>query len=286
MSGALGGSTSKSNFSGGGNFRNYVDPVQQEYLKDVYGAGKSTYGDKTKLAELSRISKDAGKKTNTLVNKSLNNRDFLAKGGDYQKMNLANALSKTLNTSLSNPSETSKIYSQMMGGKGNTYADAMKASYTADANRVRDNMLSELDTRAADAGMGGSSRHGVAQARGLYDINSNLQKNLAETGYNTFKEDLDNKLGIAQQADSNTLQRQQLLSSMLGQQNQTRTDTLNNTSQFQNNIAGNFAPYMLPWQNVSNYKNTIGSPNILAEGSSKNRGKSEGKGMGASGGLK
>lgn len=286
MSAALGGSTSKSNFSGGGNFRNYVDPTQQKYLADLYGKSKDTYGDKTNTAMLKALSKNIGGKTNELTNRSLYNRNYLAKGGDYQSMALANNLRKTLNTSLSRPSETALIYSKMMGGKGNTYADAMKASFTADANRVKDNLLATTDARAADAGMSGSSRHGIVQSKGLYDINSNLQKNLADVGYNTFDKDLQNKLGIAQQADQNTLARQQLMSEMLGEQNRTRSETLDKTPNFQNNIMSNFSPYMLPWQNVSNYKNALGSPLVLAEGQSKNRGKSEGKGMGTSGGLK
>lgn len=284
MSGAAGGSKSMSNFGGSGKFQQNYDPTQLKYLDDLWGKAKGMYGYND--ATYKRVADSVGKKTNTLTNKALANRDYLAKGGDYQKMNLAKSLSNTLNTSLSSPSKTSEIYSKMMGGNGNTYADAMKGSFMADANRVKDNMLASLDARAAGAGMGGSSRHGVAQAQGLYDVNSNLQKNLAETGYNTFDKDLQNKLGIAQQADANTLSRQQMLSDMLGKQNETRTNTLNNTGQYQNNVMSNFAPYMLPWQNVSQYKNAIGTPNVMSSGSSSNSGSSMGGGKGGSGGIK
>ena len=101
------------------------------------------------------------------------------------------------------------INAMIMGGDGNNYADAMKAQYMKDANLAQNQMLSNLDARASAAGMPGSSRHGIAEAQGMRDINTNLQRNLAETGFNTFDKDLDRKLQIAQQADANNLARYQ-----------------------------------------------------------------------------
>jgi hypothetical protein len=171
----------------------------------------------------------------------------------------------------------------MMGGQGNTYADAMKAGYAADANRATANMLSNLDARAAASGMSGGSRHGTATSQGMYDINSNLQKSLADVGYNTFDKDLQNKLNIAQQADQGTLARQQLMSNMLGQQQGVSTGALGMGQNMQNLGMGAFAPGMMPWQNISNYANALGSPTVLSSGSSS--GKSNAKGANAGGSV-
>ena len=111
------------------------------------------------------------------------------------------------NTNPNQPSNTQEIYDQMMGGHGNTYADAMAGTVQRQANIAQKNALNNIDQRAALAGMSGSSRQGVAQANAIKDINQNLQDNLAQIGYSTFDKDLSNKLDIAKQADSNNLQR-------------------------------------------------------------------------------
>ena len=132
-------------------------------------------------------------------------------GGVYQGMNLQNQMSNLLNQKLD--SNTQRIYGQIMGGAGNTYADAMREQYIKDANRSYENMLSNLDARAAASGMSGSSRHGVAEGIGARGINDALQGNLAQLGYETFDKDLQNKLAIAQMADTNNLN---LLNNQIG----------------------------------------------------------------------
>lgn len=104
-------------------------------------------------------------------------------------------------------SNTQEIYDQMMGGHGNTYADAMAGTLQRQANVAQNNALNNIDQRAAQAGMSGSSRQGIAQANTIKNINQNLQDSLAQIGYSTFDKDLGNKLDIARQADSNNLQR-------------------------------------------------------------------------------
>lgn len=202
------------------------------------------------------------------------------KGGVYQDMGNQKALQQSLQQSMNNPSATSQIYGQIMGGNGNNYADAMKASYVTDANRAQQNMLGNLDARAAASGMSGGSRHGVATAQGMNDINTNLQKAMATTGYQTFDKDLQNKLNVAQQADAGTLARQQMLSGMIGQQQGVQTGAQNAGRNMQNLGMGSFAPSMIPWQNLSNYSNVIGQPNVLSQGSSSSNSSSKSGGGG------
>jgi len=189
-------------------------------------------------------------------------------GGSYQDMNLQNQLMGSLNQSLNNPTATQEINNMIMGGEGNNYADAMKNQYVDDANRATDNMLQNMDARASASGMSGGSRHGTAIARGMDDINRNLQSNLAETGYNTFDQDLNRKLQIAQQADQGTLARQGMMQDMLGDMQNTQNLGLNNTTQQNTNEMDAMAPYMAPWQAMGQYAGAIGSPQVLGSGES------------------
>lgn len=211
-------------------------------------------------------------------------------GGAYSDMGLQNSLMNSLNDSLNNPTATQEINSMIMGGSGNNYADAMRNQYVSDANRATENMLSNLDARAAASGMSGGSRHGVATARGMDDINRNLQRNLADVGYSTFDKDLDRKLAIAQKADEGTLSRQRMLQDMLGNKQDAMTGGLGFGQDMQALAQGAFSPFMAPWQMAGAYANLLGDPTVLGSGSSTSRSKSKGSatsgygGAGASGG--
>ena len=275
-----GGSYNQSKANNQSNFNQKIPKWQSDALTKMYGAAASTFGNTgNSINQQMGGAQDYINRTNQSAMPEWQSQ---LSGGVYKGMDNANALSNSLQQSLSNPTATSQIYGQMMGGQGNNYADAMKASYLGDANRATDNMLANLDSRAAASGMSGGSRHGVATSQGMYDINSQLQKNLADTGYNTFDKDLANKLNIAQQADQGTLARQQMMSGMLGQQQGVQTGALNAGGQMQNLGMGSFAPTMMPWQNMSNYANSIGSPTVLSSGMSS--GSSKAMGMGAGGG--
>ena len=275
-----GGSYNQSNAKNQSNFNQSIPQWQVNALTKMYGAAANTFGNTGSAINAQTPGVQSYiDQTNSAAMPEWKNQ--LA-GGVYKGMDNANQLSNSLQQSLSSPTNTQSIYGQMMGGNGNNYADAMKASYLGDANRATDNMLSNLDSRAAASGMSGGSRHGVATSQGMYDINSNLQKNLAATGYNTFDKDLTNKLNIAQQADSGTLARQQMMSDMLGQQQGVQTGALNAGGQMQNLGMGSFAPTMMPWQNMSNYANSIGSPTVLNSGGSS--GNSSAMGASAGGG--
>lgn len=135
-------------------------------------------------------------------------------GGAYANID-ANRLQDQIYSSMQQPTNTQEINNMIMGGKGNNYADAMKGQYVQDANIATQNMLNNLDARASVAGLPGSSRQSITAAQGIGDINRNLQRNLAETGYNTFDKDLERKLAIAGQADQANLSRQGMLGDML-----------------------------------------------------------------------
>jgi len=235
-------SNSNSGSIGSNNFSQNIPGFQQNALNDLYGSAHDLFGSannqmQNQIGNVSNANNGIQQSALPAVSKALNGGVF----GDPAYVNLlqnslgssldsANSVNSVNSIGIPNsqgsigllnllnqsnqpgqtgpstmPSNTQNVYADIMGGNGNNYADAMKASYTADANRASANMLNNLDARATASGMSGGSRQGIAQSQGMYDINSNLQKNLAETGYNTFDKDLANKLGIASQADTNNL---------------------------------------------------------------------------------
>jgi hypothetical protein len=280
----MGGSSGKSNSSSQNQstFNQSIPQFQQNALTQMYQAAKSLF-DSTSAKTNSQVP-GASSIVSGAANSALPALQSSMQGGAYKDLGTGDALMQSLAQSLNSPTNTQKIYGDMMGGNGNNYADAMKASYTADANNATNNMLRNLDARAAGAGMSGSSQHGIAEGLGLQGINNNLQKNLAQTGYDTFNQDLQNKLNIAGQADSNTLSRQQMLQQMLGSQQDTVNNAMNTSaSQVQNLGMGTLAPSSANWTNLGNWANSIGSPTVLSSGTSSGGGNSKGKSM--SGGI-
>lgn len=279
---SLGGAKSDNKSSGSMN-QNVWGP-QGEALEQLY-ANVSSLFNQSLPGMMGQVTQSQDY-MNQVNDQALNSwRDQLM-GGAYGGMDLANQLSSSLGQSLNSPTNTQQINNMIMGGSGNNYADAMRNQYIQDANQAQNNMLANLDARAAASGMSGGSRHGVATAMGMRDINKNLQSNLAQVGYNTFDKDLDRKLQIAKQADQGTLARQQMLSGMLGNQNTTMQNALAGSSGLQNLGMGNFASYMMPWQMAGQYASTIGGPTVLSQGSAGSHGQGKGIQTGAQGSFK
>ena len=188
------------------------------------------------------------------------------KGGSLKNVSPLAILSK-IASFRDTPSQTSSIYEKIMGGKGNDYVDAMKNVFTKDAQRTRDLSEASLDARAAGTGMSGGSRHGVAEALISRDIDKNLQDNMAKLGYESFDKDLANKLGIARQADSNTLARESMYSNMgqnlINARNANTNMGIAGAPNMQNVQMGMFSPDQMPWSNLQNYASAIGNPIVL-----------------------
>lgn len=203
-------------------------------------------------------------------------------GGAYKDMDLQNRYLRSYDEIMGNPSETANQYAQIMGGEGNNYADAMRDQYVQDATRAQENMLRNMDARAAASGMSGGSRHGVATAQGMEDINKNLQGNMAKLGYETFDKDLQNKLNIASMADQNRMGALNSMGNMIGNQQQAMSGGLQYAPNMQQLGMGTFQPYMAPWQTVPTYANAIGRPTILSSGNmfGSSSGSSKGASMG------
>ena len=261
MGGSASGSKSKSKSS----FQDKVWGGQTGALQDLYGNAQDLFNQtNTGMQGLQPGATQNMQDTYNQVNPAYQEQ---LQGGAYRDMGLQNQLMGSLNQSMNQPSAMSQINAMTMGGEGNNYADAMKDQYIQDANRAQENMLANTDARAAASGMSGGSRHGMMQGLGMEGINDSLQSNLAKTGYDTFDKDLTRKLDIAQQADQGNLARQQMMSGMIGQQNQAQQGAIQGGQNMQNINMGQYAPQMMPWDAMGQYGNVIGRPTILGSGS-------------------
>lgn len=260
MGGAASGSKSKSKSS----FQDRVWGGQSGALQDLYGNAQDLFNQtNTGMQGLQPGATQNMQDTYNQVNPAYQEQ---LQGGAYRDMGLQNQLMGSLNQSMNQPSAMSQINAMTMGGEGNNYADAMRDQYIQDANRAQDRMMANTDARAAASMMSGGSRHGIAQGLGMESINDSLQSNLAKTGYDTFEADLQRKLDIAQQADQGNLARQQMMSGMIGRQNQAQQGAIQGGQNMQNINMGQYAPQMMPWDAIGEYGNVIGRPTILGSG--------------------
>ena len=203
-------------------------------------------------------------------------------GGTYQGMDLQGKFADTLGQ----PSAMSELNNQIMGGQGNDYADAMRTQMQSDAFDTLGRQYANIDQRAANSGMGGSSRHGILQSQAFQDVNKQLGENLTNVGYQTFDRNLDRNLGIAQQADMNRMTEQGNLGNMLAQQNQAIAGGMDFGQGMQNLGMGQFAPSMAPWQAATPYASALGRPTVLGSGTSSGSSEGSAFGMNAQGGGK
>jgi len=268
------GGSSKSDSSSRATYQDKVWGAQTPYLQSMYGKAGGLY-DQTAQQAAGYIPQAIEGMNNTQQQTQAPWLDQL-QGGAYRDMGLQNSLMGSLNQSMNQPSAMSEINGMIMGGDGNNYADAMKASFQSDAQRAQDQMLQSMDARAAASGMSGGSRHGTAISQGMRGINENLQRNMANVGYGTFDKDLDRKLAIAGQADQNTLARQQMMSGMIGQQQNTQNTGIQNGQLQQQMQMGQFAPMTVPWDMMGEYANVLGRPTILGSGSQSGNSSSKG----------
>lgn len=182
-------------------------------------------------------------------------------------------------------------------GPGGSLAN-VEGMYRRQAESAGQDMLGLMDARAAASGMSGGSRHGTAITGGMAGINSNLQDQMAKTGYDAYNRDLDRKLSIgtandqynqqramadqssdlsAQQGNQNAnlsaqqgnqdfaSQQQQLTAGLLDSQNQNASTAIGQQQQVQDFINGPMAGFLNTTQGMQFMKQMIGDPTTLTE---------------------
>jgi hypothetical protein len=262
--------------SGGSDFLQNV--FNSGALQNLYNAAQSAYGNAN--AQTQQQLPGAMQNNNIAAQQAMGANNQNLQGGVYGNLGIGNSLMQSLNSTLNNPSNSQKLYQQITGGEGNSYLPALKASMEKDQNNINNMNQAQIDAQAAAAGQSGGARQGVAQALNTQLGNQALARNENQMGYDTFNQDLQNKLGIAGMADQNTLARQQLMSGMLGQQQGTINQGIGNTSNIQGYNMGGMNAANAGMNPLQQYIAAIGGPAILNSGSSRNNTNSSANSLG------
>jgi hypothetical protein len=262
------GGTGQNSRSGGSSFGQGVS--NQPWLENLYNNAGNLFGSQS--SQMNGMMPGAINFQNQQAQGAANANKGMQQGGVYGGLGIGNQLMNSLQQSQNTPSNMQQVNSMIMGGNGNTSLDALKGSL--EANAARSNQLNSATNtaQAAASGMSGGSRQGVMDSLNQDNTNRNLQATEADLGYKAFDTDLNRKLNIAQQADTNTMGRQQLMSGMLGQQQGAVNQGIQNTGAVQGYGMGQFNAANQPWQQMQGYQGAIGGPNVLNSGSSYNQG--------------
>ena len=181
------------------------------------------------------------------------------------------ALRESLMASMRDPSNTGRMYEDIVGGAGNTYIDPMIDAMGSDEAIRQDRMASDITGNAVGSGMTGSSRHGIAEGLMRSEGNRNLAGREAEARAGAYDKDLDWKMNIAQQADLGRGQAQDRAIGLLGAGDQNTQYGLGQGANMQNMGMGMMAPSMqagmMPFQMGGMYSGAMGNPYEMQYGS-------------------
>lgn len=141
---------------------------------------------------------------------------------------------------------------QMAGAGPSQYADEMRGVVAQDAGRAQEQMLAQMDARAAASGMSGGARHGSAIGQGMTGINDAMLREQANIGF---------------QAEEAARGRQMQALGMSPQMTAMGT-------------AG-FDPLNAQWSGMQNYNQIIGDPTKLTSNVSNQQSTQSSKNFGA-----
>lgn len=280
-------SSNSSKNSSKSSFSQNVWSGQEAPLKQLYSDAASLYGQ----FDPSQYSNNAD--YNTQFNLGLSDAAMPAwqnqLAGGYNSGAAAAAepaLMKSLQNSLSGPSNTGRMYESIVGGSGNTYidpmVDAMKRGTVDSLNR----QLPGIDSNAIAAGQMGSSRHGIAEGLARSDANKYMTDTESTMRGQAYDADLNWKMDIAKMADSNIGAAQDRSIGLLNSRDQAAQGALKQGQEMSRYGSGALDAQMqqaqLPWDIMANYANTIGDPTVLSSGQSMSKGSGSGDSKGAS----
>lgn len=140
---------------------------------------------------------------NNISSNNVNSQNINGTNVNSQNVNSQNVNGQNINQNqigqLNSPTLQMQMANRFSGG--NSSLDNMRGTIQNSAKSAQDNMMQGLDARAAASGMSGGSRHGTATAKGMQDINSNMQTDLANIGYDAYNKDYDRSMQMGAAAD-------------------------------------------------------------------------------------
>lgn len=279
MGGSIGGSKSSSSNS-------YSQSIPQEQLNALNSLWQSTLG---QLNSGNNYTQQIGNSANqsagdlsSILGNMTGITNQMAAGGAYGN---SDDIRNKLYSMMGQDSQTGQMYNSIVGGNGNSYVDPLIDSLRSDSAQNLQGLRNQNAMSAADVGQSGSSRQAMEDAMMGAQANRDLttqENSLRQGAYDT---DLQLKLGIAQQADSNNQSEQDRLYNMLSG-NQSSLQNAGSMGTLLSQLAsGQMSPYLQAqqsqWDPYSNASNILGNAIVLGNGS----GSSNSKGFGTSGGL-
>ena len=184
------------------------------------------------------------------------------------------ALQQSLQQSLSGgPSNTAKMYQDIVGGPGNTYVDPLVDDMYNQAWKGLDRgqFKNSAQNAAASGNMGNYSRQ-MDNSAFAADTMSDVRSKEMALRAGAYDTDMNWKMNIANQADSNLGAAQDRAMNLLGAGDQNTMGALGQGQMMQQMGMGMMSPWMAmmqaPWMGMNNYANVIGDPTVLSKGDS------------------
>lgn len=198
-------------------------------------------------------------------------------------------LADSLNQSLAGgQSQQGKLYEDIIGGPGNTYADPLVNQMAEDSQRnMQRNVMPGIRDQAAAAGQGGSSRHGISEGLAIGDENQRLSSAQNAVRANEYDRDMGWKMDIARQADQQLSASQDRAMRLIDNMDRSQQYGLGQSGNLQNLGVNTAQPYQnaagMPFDAYQSYSQAGGfsDPAILSFGSGSNNSNN----FGASGGM-
>ena len=144
----------------------------------------------------------------------------------------------------------------------NSYTDAMKGQIADDAMKLQQQSLGGLDARAAAAGMSGSSGYRDQVTATMDDINQNAQNAMANVGYQSYNQGVQNQMNLAGMMDRN------------------QQGAMANLGNMQQGAMNQFNPAMAGMNATGAYGQIIGGPTTLSQSQQSSNGFSNGMNVG------
>lgn len=278
MGGSLGGSKS----SGGSSSSQNVMSQQIPFLQQLWGMATGNVGKNDYQSQIGNSAQNSQDLLNGLFGSQSDLQNQLAGGGAYG--NSQQYIDKLMN-SMGQRSNVGSMYESIVGGSGNSYVDPLIDQMRKDSSQNLATMQNTNSLDATAAGQSGSSRQAMQNAMLGSQVNKDLSTQEAALRQGSYDKDLAMKMGIAQQADSNSQSEQDRLLSMIQGSQDSMNNSTNMGSLLQSLATGGMDQWLQAqqgsWNPLNNLANILGNPTILSNGSSS----SKSKGFGSSGSV-
>lgn len=270
LSGSIMGGKSKSSNSASQN----VWDTQGDALKDLWAQSGSLLDNTMYGDQANQIAGDlTGYNSGITDSAGAGINNLLGGGSMGDTSGLRDSLMATMLRDANSPSNTSNMYSSIVGGAGNTYIDPMVEAMKKGGMDNLNRMQSQSGLDAAAMGQGGSSRHAMQNAMLGKEANQDMLAQEAYMRGGAYDKDLEMKMGIANLADQNSQLDKDRMFDMLSQSDNNIATGLGLGETAQDIGTNSMNPWaqaqQMQWNPYMWQGNLIGDPTVLGQSSGK-----------------